>query len=71
MKILIRACRLTVISLLFVLVVHRVGVWRATYLFLDCTKNMDKNWNINVSFTSDMQNMVWGEPEHVQNGVGM
>ena len=21
--------------------------------------------------TSDMQNMVWGEPERVQNGIGM
>ena len=24
--------------------------WRATYLCLDCTKNVDKNWNINVLF---------------------
>ena len=23
------------------------------------------------SSTSDMQNMVWGEPEPVQNGIGM
>ena len=45
-----RVCRLTVTSLLFVFVVHGAGVWRATYLCLDCTKNVDKNWNINVSF---------------------
>ena len=37
-------------SLLFVFVVHGAGVWRATYLCLDCTKNVDKNWNINVLF---------------------
>ena len=35
-------------SLLFVFVVHRAGIWRATYLCLDCIKNVDKNWNINV-----------------------
>ena len=49
-EILARACRLTVTSLLFVFVVHGAGIWRATSLCLDCTKNVDKNWNINVSF---------------------
>ena len=44
------ACRLTVASLLFVFVVHGAGVRRATYLCLDCTKNMDKNWNLSISF---------------------
>ena len=29
---------------------HGGGVKRATYLFLDCAKNMDKNWNITVLF---------------------
>ena len=52
--ILTRACRLTVTvaSLLFVLVVHRAGVRRATYTYLclDCTKNVDKNWSINILF---------------------
>ena len=37
-------------SLLFVSVVRRAGVRRATYLCLDCAKNIDKNWNITVSF---------------------
>ena len=37
-------------SLLFVFVVHGAGIWRATYLYLDCTKNVDKKWNINVLF---------------------
>ena len=45
-----RACRLIVTSLLFVFVVHGAGVRRTTYLCLDCTKNVDKNWNINVLF---------------------
>ena len=27
-----------------------IGIRRAIYLCLDFTKNMDKNWNINVSF---------------------
>jgi hypothetical protein len=39
-----------VAGLLFVFVVHGAGVRRATYLCLDCTKNVDKNWNIKVSF---------------------
>ena len=41
--------RLTVASLLFVFIVHGAGVRRATYLCLDCTKNVDKNWNISIS----------------------
>ena len=38
--------RLTVTGSLFVSVVHRAGVRRATYLCLDCTRNVEKNWNI-------------------------
>ena len=34
----------------FVFVDHGAGIRRATYLCLDCTKNMDKNWNTTVSF---------------------
>ena len=45
-----RAYRLTVGSLLFIFVVHWTGVKRATYLCLDCTKNVQKNWNVNGSF---------------------
>ena len=48
--ILTRACRQTVAGLLFVFVDHGAGIRRATYLCLDCAKNMDKNWNITVSF---------------------
>ena len=48
--ILIHACRLTVVGLLFVFVLHGAGIRRATYLCLDCAKNVDKNWNITVSF---------------------
>ena len=48
--ILIRVCRPTVVGLLFVFVVKGAGVRRATYLFLDSTRNVDKNWDINVSF---------------------
>ena len=44
------ACRLTVASLLFIFVAHGAGVRRATYLCLDCTKNVDKNLNIKLSF---------------------
>ena len=40
-----------VASLLFVFVVHGVGIRRATYLCLDCTKNVDKNWNIHVNIS--------------------
>ena len=28
-------------------------------------------WSCALFRTSDMQNMVWGEPERVQNGIGM
>ena len=48
--ILTRACRHTVAGLLFVFVDHGAGIRRATYLCLDCAKNVDKNWNITVSF---------------------
>ena len=37
-------------GLLFVFVDHGAGIRRATYLCLDCAKNVDKNWNITVSF---------------------
>ena len=37
-------------GLLFVFVDHGAGIRRATYLYLDCAKNMDKNWNITVAF---------------------
>ena len=57
--ILARACRLIVASLPFVFVVHRVDVRRATYLgLLDCTKNVDKNWNVIVSF------IIYGNFDH-------
>ena len=42
-------CRQTVAGLLFVFVVHGPGIRRATYLCLDCAKNVDKNWNVAVS----------------------
>ena len=45
-----RACRQTVADLLFVFVDHGAGIRRATYLCLDCAKNVNKNWNITVSF---------------------
>ena len=48
--ILTRACRQTVAGLLFVFVDHGAGIRRATYLCLDRAKNVDKNWNITVSF---------------------
>ena len=48
--ILTRACRQTVAGLLFVFVDHGAGIRRATYLCLDCAKNVDKNWSITVSF---------------------
>ena len=35
---------------LFVFVVNMAGIRRATYLRLDSTKNIDKNWDINVLF---------------------
>ena len=37
-------------GLLFVFVDHGAGIRRATYLCLDCAKNVDKSWNITVSF---------------------
>ena len=40
--ILTRVCRLTMAGLLFVFVVDWADVRTATYLYLDCTKNMDK-----------------------------
>ena len=49
--ILTRACRLTVVGLLFIIVVNGAGIRRATYLCLDYTKNVDKNWKLNVSFS--------------------
>ena len=45
-----RACRETVAGLLFVFVDHGAGIRSATYLCLDCAKNVDKNWNITASF---------------------
>ena len=45
-----RDCRQTVAGLLFIFVDHGAGIRRATYLCLDCAKNVDKNWNITVSF---------------------
>ena len=45
-----RACGQTVAGLLFVFVDHGAGIRRATYLCLDCTKNVDKNCDITVSF---------------------
>ena len=33
---------------------HGAGIRRATYLCLDCAKNVDKNWNITVSFIIHM-----------------
>ena len=37
-------------GLLFVFVDHGAGIRRATYLCLDRAKNVDKNWNVTVSF---------------------
>ena len=45
-----RACRQTVAGLLFVFMDHGAAIRRATYLCLDCANNVDKNWNITVSF---------------------
>ena len=53
---------MTVISLLFIFVVHWAGTRRATYLYLDCTKNVHKNWNINGSFIIQVNfDHVWAE----------
>ena len=43
------ACKQTVAGLLFIFVDHGAGIRRATYLCLDCAKNVDKNWNIHVT----------------------
>ena len=57
-----RACRQTVEGLLFVFVDHGAGIRRATYLCLDCAKNVDKNWNITVSFIIHVNfDHVWVE----------
>ena len=57
------ACRLTVAVLLFVFVVNGAGIRRAAYLCLDSTKNVDKNWDINVSFINIHVNFdhAWSE----------
>ena len=55
-----RACTLTVASLLFVFVVHGAGTRRATYLCLDSTKNVDKNWNINNIISLNFDH-AWAE----------
>ena len=55
-------CRQTVAGLLFVIVVNRADVRRATYLCLDSTKNVDKNWDINVLFIIHVNfDHVWAE----------
>ena len=60
--ILTRACRLTVAGLLFVFVINGAGIRRATYLCLDYTKNVDKNWNLNVSFSVHVNfDHAWAE----------
>ena len=46
----------------FLLVVNGAGVRRDTYLCLDSTKNVDKNWDINVSFVIHMNfDHAWAE----------
>ena len=60
--ILTHACRQTVAGSLFVFVDHGAGIRRATYLCLDCAKNVDKNWNIIVSFIIHVNfDHVWVE----------
>ena len=60
--ILTHACQWTVAGLLIVFVVHGAGIRRATYLCLDCAKNMDKNWNITVSFNIHVNfDHAWAE----------
>ena len=34
------------------------------------TTNVTSRNSARIYYTSDMQNMVWGEPERVQNGIG-
>ena len=48
--ILTHACRMTLAGLLFVFVDQGAGIRRATYLCLDCAKNVDKNWNIIIHY---------------------
>ena len=62
--ILTRACRQTVADLLFVFVDNGAGIRRATYLCLDCAKNVDKNWNITVSFIIHNMNFDHAWTEH-------
>ena len=47
--------------LLSVFVVHGAGVRRATYLCLDCTKDVDKNWNINLIYYQCNFGHAWTE----------
>ena len=56
------ACGQTVAGLLFVFVVDGAGIRRATYLCLDCTKNVDKNWSMTISFIIYVNfDHVWAE----------
>ena len=60
--ILTRACRQTVAGLLFIFVVNGAGIRSATYLYLDSTKNVDKDWDINVLFIIHVNfDHVWVE----------
>ena len=46
----------------FVFVVNEAGIRRATYPCLDSTKNMDKDWDISVSFIIQVNfDHVWAE----------
>ena len=57
-----RACRQTVGGLLFIFVDHGAGIRNATYLCLDCAKNVDKNWNITASFIIHVNfDYAWAE----------
>ena len=57
-----RTCRQTVAGLLFVFVDHGAGIRRATYLCLDCSENVDKNWNITISYIIHVNfDHVWAE----------
>ena len=55
------ACRQTVAGLLFVFVDHGAGIRSATYLCLDCAKNVDKNWNITLFIIHVNFDHVWAE----------
>ena len=49
-------------GLLFVFMDHGTGIRRATYLYLDCAKNVNKNWNMTVSFIIDVNfDHAWAE----------